>query len=161
MNSTNVTPPASSSPRRALWGWSPADLPANTSWKRRVDRYLPRTGVGVALYFLTIAVAMNASAMLPRRAELVVIGLSAAAAGAWCALNYWRCRHAHCLAGGVAWPALGAFCFVEAGLGRTLIAGDEGLVFVAILVAAIALEAAWSCARGSNAIGSRGIGGVC
>lgn len=161
MNSTDTVQPAAPSRDRALWGWSPADLPANTLWKRRVDRYLPRTGVGVALYFLAIAVAMNASALLPRRAELVVIGISVLAASAWCGLNYWRCRHVHCLVGGVAWPPLAALCFVEAGLGRTLIAGNEGLVFLGILVAAIALEAIWSSARGSNAIGSRGAGRVC
>lgn len=159
--SSDATQPVSRASKSALWGWSPADLPANTSWKRRVDRYLPRTGVGVALYFVAIAVAMNASALLPRRAELVGIGLSVLAAGAWCALNYWRCRHVHCLVGGVAWPPLAALCFVEAGLGRTLIAGDEGLVFLGILVAAIALEGIWCCARGTNAIGWRGRGRIC
>lgn len=152
---TNLARPPYRRSRRALCGWSPADLPADTAWKRRVDRYVPRTGVGVALYFLAIVVALNVSGLLPRRPELVVVGLSAAAAGVWCAINFWRCRHAHCIVGGVAWPALAAFCFVEAGLGRTLVGGDEGLVFVAILVAAIALEAVWVCGRGTNAIGPR------
>lgn len=147
--------------RRALWGWSPADLPADTSWKRRVDRYLPRTGVGAALYFLAIVVAINVSAVLPRRLELVVVGLCAAAAGAWCALNFWRCRHAHCLVGGIGWPGLAVLCFVEAGLGRTVIAGDEGLVFSGVLAAAIVLEAGWTCARGTNVISPRGGGRVC
>lgn len=158
---TDSTPAPPVEPRRALWGWSPADLPADTAWKRRADRCLPRTGVGVALYFLAIVVGLNVSAVLPRRPELVVVGLCAAAAGAWCAVNFWRCRHAHCLVGGAAWPALAVFCFAEAGLGRTLIGGDEGLVFSGILVAAIALEAVWTCVRGTNALSPRVSGRVC
>ncbi|MGH7685577.1 MAG: hypothetical protein ACREN2_01970 [Candidatus Dormibacteria bacterium] len=158
---TDPTQPAHTDARRALWGWSPTDLPADTTWKRRVDRVLPRTGGGVLLYFLAVVLALNLAGLLPRRPELVVVGLSAAAAGTWCAVNFWRCRHAHCLVGGVAWPALAAFCFVEAGLGRTLIGGDEALVFTAILVAAVAVEAGWVCARGTNAIRPRASGRVC
>ena len=30
---------------RALFGWSPPDLPADTTLKRRADRLLPRTGI--------------------------------------------------------------------------------------------------------------------
>lgn len=122
---------------------------------------LPRSGVGCALYFLVIIMALSASGVLPRRPELVVTGLCALAAGAWCANNFWRCRHVHCLVGGAAWPALAAFCFVEAGLGRTLIAGDEGIVFASILVAAFAVEAVWVCTRGTNAFGPRVTGRAC
>jgi hypothetical protein len=34
---------------------------------------------------------------LPLRGELAMDGLAALAAGAWCGLNFWRCRLARCL----------------------------------------------------------------
>jgi hypothetical protein len=42
--------------------------------------------------------------------------------------------------------------FTEAGLGRSLIGGDEQLVFLAVLAAAVAFEVAWRCARGTSAV---------
>jgi hypothetical protein len=41
--------------RRALFGWSPPDLPADTALKRRTDRVLPRTGVLAAAYCAVVA----------------------------------------------------------------------------------------------------------
>ena len=34
---------------------------------------------------------------LPRRAELAADGVAALAGAAWCGVNFWRCRQAHCL----------------------------------------------------------------
>ena len=148
MNTTSEPVPVPT--RRALWGCSPRDLPADTAWKRRVDRFVPRSGVGVALYFGAVFIALNLAPLAPRRGELTMVGLAALA-------DFWRCRHAHCLVGGLAWPALAALSFVEAGLGRSLIAGDEQVIFAGILVASLLLEGMWCCTRGTNAITSRAL----
>jgi hypothetical protein len=72
----------------------------------------------------------------------------------WCAVNFWRCRHAHCVITGAGWLALAAFSFLEAGLGRSVIHGDEGLVFLGVLGVGLAFEGAWYVARGTNAVSS-------
>ena len=51
------------------------------------------------------------------------------------------------------WAALSILAFTEAGLGRSLIGGDEQPVFLAVLGAAVLFEAVWRLARGSNSIG--------
>ena len=53
---------------------------------------------------------------------------------------------------GAGW--LAAFPFVEAGLGRSLIHRDEGLGFLAVLVAGLVFEAAWYALNGTNAVAS-------
>ncbi len=128
---------------------------ADTSLKRAVDRILPRTGLPVLLYFALVVGLMSLAAHLPLRGALALDGLAALAGGGWCSLNFWRCRHAHCLVTGAGWLALSIFAFVEAALGRTLIAGDEQMVFVCILVAALLFEGLWSWARGTNVMGDR------
>lgn len=65
-----------------------------------------------------------------------------------------RCRHAHCLITGPGWLAFGAFALVEAGLGRSLIAGYEQPVFLGILAVAVTFEISWYLARRTNAITS-------
>jgi hypothetical protein len=140
---------------RALCGWSPPPLPADTTAKRRADRVLVGTVPAVAVVAGVVAL-LNVAPLLPVRGELALEGVAALAAGGWCVLNFWRCRHAHCLATGPGWLALSPFLFTEAGLGRSLIAGDEQLVFLGILAAALLLEAAWYLARRTNAIGPRG-----
>src|SRR6266542_7089422 len=70
----------------------------------------------------------------------------------WCGLNFWRCRHAHCVITGAGWLALAVFTFVEAGLGRSLIGGNEPPVFLVVLGTGLVFEAAWYLARGSNAV---------
>jgi hypothetical protein len=135
-----------------LWSWSPPLLPADTPLKRRVDGIFPRGGLSVIVFFASVIVLLNVGSLFPIRAELVSIGLASLAAATWCALNFWRCRHAHCLVTGSGWLALGGLAFIEAGLGRSLIQGDEGLVFVAILMAGLAFEAVWSAVHGTNAV---------
>lgn len=50
--------------------------------------------------------------------------------------------------------AIAAFSFLEAGLGHSLIHGDEGLVFLGMLGVGLAFEGAWYVARGTNAVSS-------
>jgi hypothetical protein len=102
-----------------------------------------------------VVALLNVAPLLPVRGELAVDGLAALTGGGWCLLNFWRCRHAHCLATGPGWLALSLFAFAEAGLGRSLIAGDEQLVFLGILAAALLFEAAWWLARRTNAVPPR------
>jgi hypothetical protein len=142
--------------RRALFGWSPPDLPADTSLKRRADRVLPRTGWAAGLYCAIVIALLNLAPHLPERANLAVDGLAALAAAAWCGLNFWRCRHAHCVVTSTGWAALSILAFTEAALGRSLIGGYEQPVFLAVLAAAVGFEVAWRLARGSNAIGCAG-----
>ena len=89
---------------------------------------------------------------LPVRAELTVDGLAALAAGAWCAVNFWRCRHAHCVIDAVGWTGLAVLAFAEAGLGRSVIGGYEQAVFAGVLVVALAFEGVWWLARSTNAV---------
>jgi len=143
--------------RRALFGWSPPDLPADTALKRRADRLLPRTGVPAALYCAAVAGLLILAPNLPERGNLAIDGLAALAAGGWCAVNLWRCRHAHCLVTSTGWLALAVLAFTGAGLGRSLIGGYEQPVFLAVLAASVAFEYTWRMARGTSALG-RGTG---
>src|SRR5262249_19069210 len=111
---------------RALFGWSPPPLPADTVLKRRGHALRPRPGVPLVVFFAVVVVLLNVGAVLPRRLDLVAVGAASLAAGCWCAVNFWRSRHTHCVVTGPGWLALAGFAFVEAGLGRSLIHGDEG-----------------------------------
>lgn len=133
-------------------GWLPELLPADTPAKRRVDKALPRAGWPVVAYFAAVFVLVNLAPHLPTRAGLVVMGFGALGGGAWCALNFWRCRHAHCVVSGTGWLALAMFSFGEAILGRSVIAGDEGLVFLGVLAAAMAFEGGWFATHRTNAV---------
>jgi hypothetical protein len=158
-----VAEPAAASPRgeaepnscapRALFGWSPPDLPADSALKRAVDRALPRSGLGFTLYWLLVfALEYSLAPHLAVRGRLGVEGGAALLAGAWCGLNFWRCRHAHCAVSGTGWLALGALGFAAAGIGRSLLGGYDQLVFIAVLAIALACEGLWYHARGTNAV---------
>jgi hypothetical protein len=101
-----------------------------------------------------VVALLNLSPHLTHRADLAVDGLAALIAGSWCTLNFWRCRHAHCLITGPGWLALGLFAFSEAGLGHSLIGGDEQPAFLAILGVAIAFEVFWQLTHHTNAVAS-------
>ncbi|HEX9355657.1 MAG TPA: hypothetical protein VF933_17795 [Streptosporangiaceae bacterium] len=117
--------------RRSSKGWSPRPLPADTQLKRLVDRFLPRAGLPVVVFFAAAIGTLNlASLMSNPAAELALEGAAALAAGGWCALNFWRCRHAHCLVTGVGWLGLSLLAFVEAGLGDSVIGGYERGVYL-------------------------------
>jgi len=67
-------------------------------------------------------------------------------------VNFWRCRHAHCVITGIGWFALAGFTFFEAGLGRSLIHGDERLVFLGVLAPGLVFDGTWNVVRGTNAV---------
>jgi hypothetical protein len=139
---------------RALCGWSPPSLVADTNLKRRVD--LIRVGNAAAVGTLIVVVGLlNLAAHLQIRSGLVTYGLAGLLAGAWCSLNFWRCRHAHCLITGPGWVAFGLFAVAEAGIGHSLIGGYEQPIFLAILGVAVVFEIAWSLFHHTNAIGLR------
>ena len=136
---------------RALCGWSPPSLPADSTMKRRVDRV--RLGNLAAASVLVVVVGLlNLAPHLPVQSALVVVGLAGLTAGGWCSLNYWRCRHAHCLITGPGWIAFGAFALVEAIIGHSLIAGYEQAVFFGILAIAVLFEISWYLGHHTNAI---------
>ena len=136
----------------ALWGWSPPPLPAGTRWQRRADRYLPTSGVPCLAYIAAIVGLLSLAPHLAPRGRLGLDATALVAAGGWCALNFWRCRHAHCLFTGAGWLALGAMALVEVGLGHSVIAGYEQPVFLGALVAGLGFEAAWTLSRRTNAM---------
>lgn len=127
-------------------------LEADTLLKRLVDRLMPRTGLAAFIYFGAVVGMMVVAPLFPKRGELVIDGLAAIAAASWCGLNFWRCRHAHCLVTVAGWSTLALFDFVEAGIGRSEIHGNEQLVFLAVLLAGLVFEGAWYLARGTNAV---------
>lgn len=138
---------------RALCGWSPPSLPADSDLKGRVDRI--RLGNMAAVSVLVVVVGLlNVAGHLSARPSLVVVGLAGLAAGGWCSLNFWRCRHAHCLITGPGWLALGVFALVEAILGHSLIDGYEQPVFLGVLAVAVLFEISWYLGHRTNAIAS-------
>lgn len=133
-------------------GWSPPSLPADTRFKRLADRFLPRAGLPAVVYFVAAIGALNLAPLLPGPGELALEGAAALTAGGWCGLNFWRCRHAHCLVTGAGWLGVSLLAFTGAGLGHSVIGGDERAVFLGVLLAGVAFEAAWRLARGTNAV---------
>ena len=139
---------------RALCGWSPPSLPADSVAKQRVDRI--RVGNLAAIGVVAVVVGLlNLAPHLPLRASLATVGVAGLAAGGWCSLNYWRCRHAHCLITGPGWLAFGVFAFIEAAVGHSLIGGYEQPVFIAVLGAAVAFEIVWYLVHHTNAVAPR------
>ncbi len=136
----------------ALWGWSPPPLPADTPLKRRVDRLMPRTGAPALVYYLAVIGLLNLAPHLPTRGYLATEGLAALAAGAWCGLNFWRCRHAHCLVSGGGWLGLALLAGSETVFGHSWLRGHEQAAFLAVLVVALVFEGVWVAVRGSNAL---------
>ena len=138
---------------RVLCGWSPASLPADTSLNRAADT--SRVGNVAAAGVLVVVIGLlNVAPHLPLRPNLAVDGLAALVGGGWCTLNFWRCRHAHCLISGPGWLALAVFAFVEAGVGHSMIGGNEQPFFLAVLGVALAFEAVWYLRHHTNAVTS-------
>lgn len=136
---------------RALCGWSPPSRVADSDLKRRVD--LIRLGNAAAIGVLVLVIGLlNLAAHLSVRPALFVYGLTGLAAGGWCLLNFWRCRHAHCLITGPGWLAFAAFALIEATLGRSVIDGNEEGLFFGILGVALLYEIAWYALYRTNAI---------
>jgi hypothetical protein len=121
----------------------PADTPVGTPVKRLTGRLMPRRGWPAAGFFAAVAGLLGLAQILAAPAFLVVDAAAFLAAGSWCAVNFWRCRQAHCLVTGPGWLLLAAFTLTEAGLGHSLIGGDEQLVFLSILGVGVILECLW------------------
>jgi hypothetical protein len=137
------------------WLWcSPPRLPADTLAKRVADRLMPRGGWQACLFFLGVAALWAWSGHLGGRPALVIAGLASLSGGAWCSVNFWRCRHAHCLVTGAGWLILGVFAAAEVLLGHSVIGNVEGAVFSAILAAGVLFEAGWYFVSGTHAVTS-------
>jgi hypothetical protein len=120
--------------------------------KRHVDHLLPRRGLPAVAYFAAVAGLLGLAQFLPAPAYLAVDAVAFAAGGSWCALNFWRCRQAHCLLTGSGWLLLALFAAAEAGLGHSLIGGDEQLVFLAVLAIGLVFEAGWYLVHRESAV---------
>ncbi|MGH3412541.1 MAG: hypothetical protein ACRDPH_05615 [Marmoricola sp.] len=127
----------------------PPVLPADTPAKRLADRLLPRSGWPEVAYFAVVVALLGRAGQLPARPGLVVTGLACLAGGAWCAVNFWRCRHAHCLITGAGWLALGVTALTGAGLGHSLLHGADRPAFLGVLAVGVLFEAATYLTRGS------------
>lgn len=139
------------------WLSQPGDLPAGTNLERLVDRVVPRRGGGCFLYWgVVLAMGFGLAPHLPVRSRLAVEAAAALLAGGWCALNFWRCRQAHCVVSGAGWLVLGLWLLAEAVIGHSLVGGNEQLLFLGVLGAAFAFEFAWYRAHGTNAMPGRG-----
>jgi len=141
-----------SGPGSALWGWSPPDLPADSPLKRRADRLLPRSGGPAVACYAAVAGLLILAPRLPMGAALATDGVATLAAGTWCGLNFWRCRHAHCAVTAAGWLALSVVAFTGAALGHSLIGGYEQPVFLAVLAAGLVFEAVWRWHRGTSVL---------
>lgn len=137
----------------AIFGPLPPDLAADTPMKRRVDRLLPRSGLPTVACFAAVIGLLSLAPHLPVRADLAADGLAALAGAAWCGVNFWRCRHAHCAVTSTGWLVLCILAFAGTGVGHSLISGYEQPVFLAVLGAALAFEIVWRRARGTGALG--------
>jgi hypothetical protein len=121
--------------------------------KRRADRLLPRSGLPTVACFAAVIGLLSLAPYLPARADLAADALAALVGAAWCGVNFWRCRHAHCAVTSTGWLALSILAFAGAGVGHSLISGYEQPVFLAVLGAVLAFEIVWRCVRGTGALG--------
>jgi hypothetical protein len=122
--------------------------------KLHVDRLLPRTGWACVLFFAAVVSQLILAPALPKSGELGLDARASRAAGGWCGLNFWRCRYAHSLVSAAGWLGLSVLAFVEVGLGRGPIGGNEQLVFLGVVVLALAFQWAWSLVHHTNALRS-------
>lgn len=133
-------------------GWSPPDLPADTSVKRWLDRLLPRTGMPSVLFWAAVIALLLVAPHLSVRLELAVDGLAGLAGSAWCGTNFWRCRHAHCVVTSGGWGALALLAFVAAGLELGGVAGFWQLAFLGVFAVGLAFEGIWYLFHRTNAV---------
>ncbi len=120
--------------------------------KRRLHRLLPACGLPAIGYFAGVIALLGVAQILPPPAYLLVDAVAFLAAGSWCGVNFWRCRQAHCLATGSGWLLLAMFAVAEAGFGRSLIGGDEQLVFLGTLAIGLIFECVWNLMHRTSAV---------
>jgi len=104
---------------RALFGWSPPASEADTRAKRVIDRFLPATGVAMVAFFAAVVALLLLAPLLPSRSEFASDGIAFLACAAWCGLNFWRSRHAHCLVTVTGSSAIALLTFAELVPGRS------------------------------------------
>lgn len=130
---------------------SPPRLESDTRSKRVADRLLP-TGRAQWVFFALVWAALALRPNLGVRPGLVLATVATFAAAAWCVVNFWRCREAHCALSAPGWVILGALELAEAVIGRSVIDGTESIAFIAVLVVAYAFELTWRARHGTNAL---------
>ncbi len=142
----------------ARWlGCSTPNLPADSGAKRAIDRLLPRSGWAFCLYFTAVVALVSIADQLSTRGGLAVTAAAALAGGAWCSLNFWRCRHTHCVVTATGWLVLALLALLAllgAALGHSLLGGAENIVFLAILLVGALVEVGWYASHRSHAIPS-------
>lgn len=141
------------------WGWSSPPRAAEARLKRAADGLRPRTGRPLAARYAMVIALIALAAPLPVRGALIIDALAAAAAGGWCAVNFWRCGHAHYAVTSGGWLWLAVFTAAEAaddGL-STIDAHEkhEQLVFLAVLAVALTFETLWCAVRHASALRCR------
>ena len=140
---------------RSSWSWSLPPCIAESRLRRAADGLRPRTGRPLAARYAMVIALIALAAPLPVRGTLIVDTLGAAAAGGWCAVNFWRCGHAHYATTGGGWLALALFSAseaAEAAKDRSGIDGHEGIVFLAVLALAVTFETLWCTVRHASAV---------
>jgi len=131
--------------------WSPPPIAADSRARRLAGRALP-TGRGQWVFFAAVAIAVSVAPTLARGPGLALDLVATAAASAWCLINFWRCREAHCIVTGTGWAALAVLIAIELAAGRSFVLGSEGLVFLAILIIGVGFEVTWRLRHGTNAL---------
>jgi hypothetical protein len=126
-------------------------MAADTRAKRLADRVLP-TGCGQWVFFAAVAIAISVAPIVARGPGLALDLAATVAASAWCLVNFWRCREAHCIVTATGWAALTVLIAIEFAVGRSFVLGSEGLVFLAILIIGVGFEVMWRLRHGMNAL---------
>lgn len=124
-----------------MMGSCPTAPPPASGWERAADRYrrLAAPVLRPPLVVVTLLVLVVVSAWLPLRGELALISGFHLAAGAYCAMNFWRCREPHCRMTGPGWTATGLAGLVALVAGADWVAGLWA-TFTAVWVAGMAYE---------------------
>lgn len=139
--------------RGTLLACEPPTLSADSAAKRLADRLLPRDGWQQCLYFAGVIALWVLSLNLTGRPALAAAAAASFAAGAWCIVNFWRCRHAHCLVTGAGWLLLAGFAAAETVLGAGLISGFESVAFLGVLGAGMLFEFGCYVTSGTSVVG--------
>jgi hypothetical protein len=101
--------------------------------------------------FVTVTVAVAVTTALGPFTGLLVEAAFFLVAGTYCLANFARCREAHCIVTGLGWSAL-AIAAAAAALAGKDTRGGDWVAFLVVAVAGHAFEAAWTAARGTNAL---------
>jgi hypothetical protein len=124
-------------------------------WHRAADRFLILSRSAVVPVFAALAfLASFAGNQLSGRAAGLPMVAYFLAVGSWCAVNFARCREAHCLITGIGFAALAAATAISAGLDRDW-RGPLWIAALAVLAAGALFETGWTARHGRDAVGNR------